>query len=538
VRGVSRRDLLKGGLALGAVGAAGAASTGLSSSAGASIERAMSFDAPSNASLSDIKHVVILMQENRSFDHYFGSMSGVRGFSDPDVIKNDIFGTDFSVFDQFGYGPGYGVDTGKYMQPFHLRQTFPKANGECTNDITHEWGPQHHSWNHGKMDSWVQAHLAGDGLKNFAPTMGYFTRADLPFYYALADAFTICDHYFCSVLGPTDPNRTMAFSGTINPTGEGGGPVLITQVTGRVEQYGKFHWETMPERLLDAGVTFKVYNDPTGLALFSPLPYFKSYLEPTTRRGLELTAKALDPLYPADFIADVATGNLPQVSWIHGPVTQCEHPATAPEWGENLVQTVLDILTSNPEVWAQTLFILNYDENGGFFDHVAPPTPPPGTEGEYLTMSPLPADAGGLAGPVGLGFRVPCFMMSPFTRGGFVSSDVFDHTSTLRLVETLFDVEVPNLSDWRRRTTGDMTSALALGRSPDRSIPSLPKANLTVPLVDEQVIVNALVGTFDHGLPYPPPTQNVMPSQEILPLRPAPPAGTPVPAGAGAGATQ
>jgi phospholipase C len=527
-RRVSRRGLLKGGLALGA---AGVGATGLSSAAGAAIERALAVDAPANASLSDIKHVVFLMQENRSFDHYFGTMSGVRGFSDPTVRRNGIFGRQFPVWDQFGYQPGVGVDPGGYMQPFELQQVFPKENGDTTNDITHEWGPQHQSWNHGKMDSFVQAHLAGDGVANFAPTMGHFQRADLPFYYALADNFTICDHYFCSVLGPTDPNRVTAFSGTIDPSGENGGPVLITQVQGRPEQRGTFTWETMPERLLDAGVSWKVYNDPTGLALFSPLPYFKAYNDPTTTRGLALQAQGLAPTYPANLAADVAAGTLPQVSWIHGPVTQCEHPATAPQWGENFVQTVLNILTSNPEVWAQTLFILNYDENGGFFDHVAPPVAPDGTEGEYLSMSPLPAEAVGVAGPVGLGFRVPCFVMSPFSRGGYLASETFDHTSTLRLIETLFGVEVPNLTPWRRGVTGDMTSALALGLPPNYTIPVLPDASLTVPLVDEQVIVNSLFGTVDEGIPYPPPTQNVMPVQESSPPRPAPPQPRPTPPG-------
>jgi phospholipase C len=517
---VSRRDLLKGGLALGA---AGAVASGLSSSAGASLERAMAVDAPRNASLSDIRHVVFLMQENRSFDHYYGSMSGVRGFSDPGVIRNGIFGTKYAVWDQFGYRPGQGVNSGGYLQPFHLENVFPKENGSTTNDISHDWGPQHQSWNHGKMDSFVQAHLEADGDANFVTTMGYFNRTDLPFYYALADAFTICDNYHCSVLGPTDPNRVVALSGTNDPTGAGGGPVLVTQVTGRPEQYGKFTWETMPERLLDAGVTWKVYNDPGGLALFSPLPYFKAYLDPTTTRGVELDRLALTPNYPANLVADVAAGTLPQVSWIHGPVQYCEHPATAPQWGEFFIQQVLDILTSNPEVWAHTLFVLNYDENGGFFDHVAPPTPPKGTEGEYLTMNPLPADASGVAGPVGLGFRVPCILMSPFTKGGFVASDVFDHTSTLRLIETLFGVEVPNLSAWRRSVTGDMTSALALGKPADPAVPTLPQTTLVDPVLDAQVVLNALAGTEDYGPPYPPPTENVMPSQETLPLRPAPP---------------
>ncbi|HVB91833.1 MAG TPA: alkaline phosphatase family protein [Acidimicrobiales bacterium] len=511
-RRVSRRGLLKGGLALGA---AGAAATGLSSAAGASIERALGIRASSNASLSDIEHVVFLMQENRSFDHYFGTMSAVRGFSDPNPSP--------PVWDQYGYRPGFGVDPTGYMQPFHLEQVFPTENGETTNDITHNWGPQHQSWNNGKMDSWVTAHLAGDGVANFAPTMGYFTRQDIPFYYALADAFTICDNYYCSVLGPTDPNRTMAFSATIDPSGTGGGPVLVTQVQGRPQQYNTFTWETMPERLLNAGVSWKVYNDPLGLALFNPLPYFKAYNDSTTTRGLALQNQALAPSYPANLQADVTAGTLPQVSWIHGPITQCEHPATSPQWGENFVQTVLNILTSNPEVWAHTLFIVNYDENGGFFDHVAPPTAPPGTPGEYLTMNPLPAAASGVAGPVGLGFRVPCFVISPFSQGGYLSSEVFDHTSTLRLIETLFGVQVPNLSDWRRSVTGDMTSALALGQPPNAAVPTLPEASLTVPLVDEQMIVNSLLGTADYGIPYPPPTQNVMPVQETSPNRPAPP---------------
>jgi phospholipase C len=207
-----------------------------------------------------------------------------------------------------------------------------------------------------------------------------------------------------------------------------------------------------------------------------------------------------------------------------GPVTQCEHPATAPQWGENLVQTVLNILTSNPEVWASTLFILNYDENGGFFDHVPPPVPPPSTEGEYLTALPLPAEAGGVAGPVGLGFRTPCLVMSPFSRGGYVSSEFFDHTSTLRFMETRFGVEVPNLSAWRRSVTGDMTGALALSLPPDPSVPVLPPAPLLTPLVDEQVLLNALAGTDDQGVPYPPPTANSMPVQEWAPVRPQTPA--------------
>ena len=233
LRRLTRRDLLKGGLALGA----GTAAVGLSSGAGASLERALAIDAPSTRpTLRDIRHVVILMQENRSFDHYYGTLSGVRGFSDPNVIRNFWGKTDYPVFQQFGYEPGVGVDPTGYMVPFELQQAPPTVNGAASNDISHEWTTQHDAWDNGKMDNWVRAHLHADGTTNFVTSMGYFTRGDLPFYHALADAFTICDGYFCSVLGPTDPNRVMALSGSLDPSGAGGGPVLVTQTTGRLQQ--------------------------------------------------------------------------------------------------------------------------------------------------------------------------------------------------------------------------------------------------------------------------------------------------------------
>ena len=337
--------------------------------------------ATTSASLSDIKHVVILMQENRSFDHYFGTLSGVRGFSDPNAAKN-ANGT--PIFDQYGYQPGSGPSASGYLQPFHLVNNPPSENGEDTNDIAHDWVTQHDSWNGGKLDSFVTAHLSADGDTNGPVTMGYFTSSELAFYYALADAFTICDGYHCSVLGPTDPNRLMAISASIDPSGSHGGPV-ITTASDRVGMTGKLSWQTMPEALLAAGVSWKVYNDPTGILGLGVLSYFKNYTNPFSLTGLELIAKGLTPSFPGDFESDVKSGSLPSVSWIVPPLAECEHPAAPPEWGEYLVQQILSILVSNPDVWAQTVFIVNYDENGGFFDHVPPPAAPAGTAGEYLT---------------------------------------------------------------------------------------------------------------------------------------------------------
>ncbi len=509
---IDRRRFLQTGMA------AGAAGIGLTPRGGELIETALERSSR-RGSLSDIEHVVILMQENRSFDHYFGTLSGVRGFSRGHVLKQSVDGRRYPVFDQFGYKPGVGTDPAGYLQPFHLESDPPLKNGQTTNDISHNWGPQHQSWNSGAMDAFVTAHIEADGASNGPVTMGYLTRQDLAFYYALADAFTICDGYHCSVLGPTDPNRVMSISATIDPGGVAGGPVLETYTGDRQTHYGTFTWTTMPEQLSASGVTWKVYNDPTALLELSPFPYFKVFTDPSSPAEVELAGRALAPTYPASFQSDVTAGTLPAVSWIIPPLAQCEHPAAPPEYGENLTQEILQTLVSNPDVWSRTALFVVYDENGGFFDHVPPPTPPEGTQGEYLTVAPLPSDASGVAGPIGLGFRVPCLVVSPFARGGYFCSDTFDHTSLLRFLETRFGVEVPNLSPWRRAVTGDLTRAFDFHHRPDSSVPSLPATSLGDTDVAEQAVINALAGTEDVGLAYPLPTMNSMPTQEKTPRR-------------------
>jgi phospholipase C len=453
-RELTRRQALQGGAALGA-------SALLSNSL---IARALA-DPPRCGSLRDIEHVVILVQENRSFDHYFGSYRGVTGYADPSVLPlND--GSGLSIFAQPGYPGGYDGD---HLYPFHLDSY---NNGECTNDINHSWGPQHTYWDNGKLDGFVKGHIAADGPANGPLTMGYYTRKDLSFYYALADAFTLCDHYFCSVIGPTDPNRLYTVSATLDPAGTQGGPILSTSST-RIERYGTLSWTTMPEQLQARGVSWKVYGDPDGNYGDNVLPYFKQY-----QSNPVLAANALTPTFPGTFQADVAAGTLPQVSWVLAPLISSEHPPAPEEYGEVVAAQVLNTLVSNPAVWSKTALLITYDENGGFFDHVPPPTPPAGTAGEYLTVNPLPADASGVAGPIGLGFRVPMLVVSPFARGGLVCKDTFDHTSLLRFLETRFGAEVPNLTAWRRSVTGDLTSAFNFVKV-DSSVPSLPQPSAT-----------------------------------------------------------
>ena len=514
----TRRGLIAGASAIGAAAVLGAAGRGAAPTAAQSklIDTAMAA-ATTSGSLSDIKHFVILMQENRSFDHYFGTLSGVRGFSDPNVPTQTVGGATLPVFDQFGFEPGVGVTSTGYTQPFRLLNDPPLEEGQTTNDIDHSWAGQHNSWNNGAMDSFMKSHRATEGATNGPVTMGYYTRADLPFYYALADAFTVCDGYHCSVLGPTDPNRLMLMSGTIDSEGVAGGPVVQT-FSDPLAEYNTLSWETMPERLLAAGVSWKVYSDPVSLVALNPLPLFKAYNDPLSITGIELIANALTPQYPAGFAADVANNTLPSVSWIIPPVAECEHPAAPPAFGEYFTQQVLSTLVSNPEVWAQTAVILVYDENGGFFDHVVPPTAPEGTAGEWLST--LPSAAGGVNGPIGLGFRTPAMVISPFTAGGFTFSGTLDHTSVLRLIETRFGVQAPNISAWRRSTVGDFTGAFNFTQPPTTKVPTLPSTSIGDTAAVVEAVLQALAGSEDVGIPYPLPTSNSMPTQETTPTRP------------------
>lgn len=477
--GLTRRDLLRAGAAGGAALGMAAMDPGLTN--------ALAWG-PRCGSLKDIEHFVIFMNENRSFDHYFGTYRGVRGFADWRGRR---------IFPQPGYeAPGFdGV-----IRPYHLDSFDGKS--ECTNDVEHEWGVQHRSWNGGRMDAFYTSHKETQGADAAALTMGYYERKDLEFYYALADNFTICDEFYCSVIGPTDPNRLYAMSGMLDPTGANGGPLLETLVARRGDYAGKFTWTTYPEQLEAKGVSWKVYTSPIAGIFQNVLPYFHNFQTNPTLNG-----KGIAPKYPDDFLADIAAGNLPAVSWVLPSLLQTEHPPWAPTLGEYAASQTLQALTANPELWAKTALIITYDENGGFFDHARPRTAPPGTPGEYVTVDPLPPSAEGIPGPIGLGFRIPTMIVSPFSQGGLVSSKRFDHTSVLRLLESRFGAEVPNLSHWRRCAVNDLTEAFNFA-SPNDKVPTLPVPSQTDPRVT--------TGTCAPPFKTVPvlPTANVQPGQE------------------------
>ncbi len=466
---ISRRKLLAGGLGIagaGALGACGTTSTGSSSTT-----------VQPGSDLGAVEHVVFLMQENRSFDHYFGSYPGVRGFDD----RSD---GSMARFAQPWPGGTGGATT---LLPFNLASATAQICSGNSSIPIHDWAPQHESWDGGTNTQFVATHAQAryDGAAQGPLVMGYFTRQQLGYYYALADAFTICDAYHCSVIGPTMPNRLYSYSAFIDPAGAHGGPVLETPgFASAKDAVGSVSWDTMPEVLSDKGVSWKVYQSPgtsvgpiidEALATgFNAFLYFSQYL---AHPSSTLYRNAFLPSWPDEFTADVRAGTLPSVSWLLPPLAYSEHPNSSPAAGEWFTSQVLDTLTSNPEVWSKTVVFLVYDENGGFFDHVVPPTPPPGTPGEEVATGEAHAEGGGVAGPIGLGFRVPMIVISPWSRGGYVNSDTFDHTSMLRFLETRFDVTVPNLTAWRRSVVGDLTSTLGFSSSDDGT-PRLPPTAL------------------------------------------------------------
>ena len=561
----NRRDFIKKAAML-------AGGAGLMNVLPPSVQKALAIDPAPGSTWQDAEHVVLLMQENRSFDHCFGMLKGVRGFNDPRAIK---LPSNNKVWLQTNA-------KGETYTPFRLNIKDTKAT--WMSSLPHSWSNQVDARNNGKYDKWLDAKQAGEPYENIPMTMGYYTREDIPFYYSLADAFTICDQHFCSSLTGTTPNRLFFWSGKLREDANSKARVRNQDTDYDVEAA----WKTFPERLEENGVSWKIYQneisvgvgfegeEDSWLANFTdnPIEWFEQYnvrlskgyldylqkaellilpkieglknkeasasddekkkitkkiadLEKrlavveqhkkiytkekydqlssfhrnihdkafTTNSGdadyhtlAELTYKAGDKeetlaIPKGDvlhqFRNDVQNGKLPTVSWLVAPENFSDHP-TSPWYGAWYVSEVMDILTQNPEVWKKTIFILTYDENDGCFDHVPPFIPPNNkkpstglisknidTSIEHVSLEQdlkfYPKDEA-RESAVGLGYRVPLIIASPWSRGGWVNSEVFDHTSSLQFLEKFVSlksnkkVEETNISTWRRAVCGDLTS--------------------------------------------------------------------------------
>lgn len=566
----TRREFLRKSMLL-----SGAA--GLSSFVPESLQKALAIDPAPGSTFMDAEHIVILMQENRSFDHCFGTLQGVRGFNDPRAI---------SLPDQKPVWLQTN-EKGETYAPFRLDIKDTKVT--WMGDLPHSRPSQVDAYNKGKYDKWLQAKRSGNKKYADMPlTLGYYTRADLPFNYGMADAFTVCDQNFCSAMTSTTPNRSFFWTGKVSNEENG---VQYRYMRNDNYKPAKTPWKTFPELLAENDIAWKFYQNEIScgggfkgeerswLANFgcNMLESFAAYNVKFTPRYIEGVQKLADEL-PAEitklqqttasdeasakkikieiekkrevldnaiaelkkwnkenfeklsppekrlyenafvvnrndpnyrsvsklkysdggseremtvpagdvlhqFRQDVKEGKLPTVSWLAGPQNFSDHPS-APWYGAWYVSEILDILTQNPEVWKKTIFIVTYDENDGYYDHIPPFSIPdnnkPGTgkcsggidtEIEHVRLeSELKLGVNekqAREAPIGLGFRVPMIIASPWSRGGKVCSQLFDHTSTLQFLEKFVNkkfnknIYVDNISKWRRTICGDLTSVFS-----------------------------------------------------------------------------
>ena len=340
-----------------------------------------------------IDTIVVACQENRSFDHYYG----------------------FAPFvGSHGVPPGYTQPDGSggAVAPFHL-------TSRSTSDIHHFWSSAHAEWNGGRMDGF----LTTDGID----CMGYYTGADLPFYYGLHRDFTLCVNYFCSVLGPSYPNHLYLAAGT-------SGGVTTNDVSG----LGLLDYPCILDLLDAAGVSWKVYN-LGGLDDAAARPEWSVYTF-FARFGEDERARATAD----DYLDDASRGRLPHVSFMvpSSRLRVDEHPPADVSVGMRLQQQMIEALMDGPQ-WHRSAYLLTYDEHGGYFDHVSPPQ----------------ADA------YGLGIRVPTWVISPLAKPGHLETTVYEHSSILKLIERVFDL--PTLASvnhrFDRRTPGGRNNDAAGG---------------------------------------------------------------------------
>lgn len=443
-------------------------------------------------SLQDLQHIVVFMQENRSFDHYFGTLPGVRGFGDRFVAPAAPLAGGDSARSLWLQPDASGQ---RAIAPFPL-DTAAHFGYMRVEGTPHTWPDAQRAWDHGRMGHWPMA------KQNHA--MGYFQRADLPFQFALAEAFTICDAYHCAMQAGTNPNRVFLWTGHNDAFARAGGPVIANSHDNFPEHGGhpdSYRWASYVERLQQAGVSWQIYQDMADNFTDNPLAGFETFREAyraAPGHDAALRQRGVSTRCLAQLRQDAIEGRLPQVSFIIADAAGSEHPGpSSPAQGAAYTARVLDALTADPEVWSRTALLLMFDENDGFFDHVPPPAPPsaqPGggwagassvsTEGEYH-QHPAPGDEkydeAGLRGrPYGLGPRVPLYVISPWSRGGWVDSQVYDHTSVLRLIERRFGVAAPDISPWRRAVCGDLANAFDFARRDTRPfVRGLPDVSAT-----------------------------------------------------------
>ncbi|KAF8588334.1 phosphoesterase-domain-containing protein [Ramaria rubella] len=425
--------------------------------------------------IKDIEHVVLFMQENRAWDHYFGTMRGVRGFADPNInIASNGLPSWFQMVD------GTLSNKTHFLAPFYINAAGGNLSEatQCMNAGSNGWQANHRAMSNGNNNDWA--------LGNSPFSMGYYKREDLPYHFALGEAFTMGDMYAQAVIASTDPNRVFWGSGSINIPGghqtpDQGGPTVDNNETPGCEGPGHniscfpMKWKTFPEYLEDADVTWQVWQDLDNFD-DNPFAWFSTYQNAPANSVLAEKGTAFLGLNA--FYSAAASGTLPQVSYIIGPTELSEHPPNGPRDGGFLQQQIVNAVLHSPK-YSSTVLLISYDETGGWADHVVPITSRPGTAGEWLDQDPF--DPTTVSGPVvsGPGFRLPFTAVSPWTRGGYVYTAHSDHGSQIMFLEKWLTaigkkgVITDQLNPWRRENMADLTQMFDF-EHPDFSIPDLP----------------------------------------------------------------
>ncbi len=338
-----------------------------------------------------IDHVIVVMMENRSFDHFLGWLPGANGVQD---------------------GLTYTDDSGREHATHHLDRF-----GSCGwDDPAHSYKGGRQQLNGGAIDGFLR------GATDLFP-IGYYTADDLPFWGPAAPAWTVCDNYFSAILGPTYPNRFFQHCGQ---TDRWENWMSITSMT------------TIWDLIAAAGLEGRYY--------YSDAPF--SALLGVRHASI---SRMLD-----GFLADCATGRLPHVSFVDpsfmiSPIGTSNdyHPHSDIRLGDQFLHRIYEAVTNSP-AWERTVLVVNFDEWGGFYDHVVPPVGPSSTDWQAQR-----------------GFRVPCLVVSPFARRGHVAHDLYDHASVLRMIEWGFDLPALSVRDAEANNLADVLDL----SSPDPEAP-------------------------------------------------------------------
>jgi phospholipase C len=371
--------------------------------------------------------------ENRSYDHYFGARGLLEGL------------------------PGDGL-TAAMSNPGRAGGDVPifaigAGDAVCDLDPPHEWDPSHAQVNGGAMDGFVRAYQSRHDNDNLDDVMGYLTRAHLPVSWALADAYTSCDRWFSSVLGPTWPNRMFWHTGTSRGIKDNSLPD------------GGFNWPSIYHRLVAREIEYAYYYGDV----------------PVIAVGNDDIPGNIDRIFRMeDFFQHAARGTLAPVVYIDPAFSaNDDHPPHHTKLGQQLIASIYTALATSPQ-WKNCLFVVTYDEHGGYFDHVAPPA---GAAEEHVDL-----------GFDQLGVRVPAMVIGPYVKQGAVVSTAYDHTSMLKHLENMFGLDPLHA---RVTAATDLTDCLdleRLARGAWASPTEIPAVE-----IDESEITSACTRSMERG---------------------------------------